>query len=94
MIIHLKRFKSTLNGLKKLTYCINVPFDLRMDYLLEKQEKELNEENSNYYSLYGITVHVGHGNEYGHYYSLCKISGKWFKFDDEHISVKTFVLIL
>ncbi len=57
-----------------------------MDYLLEKQE-DLSEENSNLYNLYAITVHVGQGNEYGHYYSYLKISGRWMKFDDEIISV-------
>jgi ubiquitin C-terminal hydrolase len=58
-----------------------------MDYLLDNKDKDLNEENSMLYNLYGITVHVGQGNEYGHYYSIIKIANKWFKFDDEIISV-------
>ena len=58
-----------------------------MDYLLENKDKEINDENSNIYNLYAITVHVGQGNEYGHYYCLLKIANRWLKFDDEIVSV-------
>jgi len=64
-----------------------------MDYLLENNN-DLNEENSKLYNLYAITVHVGQGNEYGHYYCILKISGKWFKFDDEIISVIYIVIFI
>jgi ubiquitin C-terminal hydrolase len=92
LIIQLKRFKITQYGLRKATYCINIPKELRMDYLLEKTEKELNNDNSYFYSLNSIVVHVGQGSEYGHYYSLLKISDKWFKYDDEKINVTKLLI--
>jgi ubiquitin C-terminal hydrolase len=39
------------------------------------------------YNLTALVIHVGTGNEYGHYYCLVKISGKWVKFDDENVNL-------
>jgi ubiquitin C-terminal hydrolase len=81
LIIHLKRFKVTYNSHKKLNYAINIPSELRLDYLLK------NKTDSNVYNLFAIVVHVGNGIDYGHYFCLIKTCGKWFKFDDENVDV-------
>lgn len=85
MICHLKRFKITNYNQKKLSYCINIPFDISLDFLLKDKEKY---KDNVLYNLSAVVVHVGTGNEYGHYYSLVKVSGKWVKFDDENVNVK------
>ncbi|XP_033098707.1 uncharacterized protein LOC117102536 [Anneissia japonica] len=40
------------------------------------------------YDLYAVCVHEGGGNtQYGHYLALCQAGdGKWYKFDDEHVT--------
>lgn len=84
LIIHLKRFKVTNYSQKKLNYAINIPHEIRLDFLLKEREKHT---GKSLYDLIAIVIHVGTGNEYGHYYCLVKISGKWVKLDDEQITV-------
>lgn len=69
---------------KKLNYAINIPYDIDLDFLLK--EKEKNKDNT-MYNLFALVIHVGSGNEYGHYYCLVKMAGKWVKFDDEIVTV-------
>ena len=90
LIIHLKRFKHTNYSLKKLNYFINLPVDIRLDFLLKENEKY--KENT-MYNLFAIVVHVGTGNEYGHYFCVVKILGKWIKFDDENVQVITYYIV-
>jgi uncharacterized UBP type Zn finger protein len=62
---------------------------MKFDYLLN--EKSQNKEKK-VYNLSAIVVHVGSGIEYGHYYSLIKVSeNKWYKCDDENIHVRFFL---
>jgi ubiquitin C-terminal hydrolase len=84
LIVHLKRFKVTNYSQKKLNYSINIPYDIRLDFLLKDKSKY---KESTLYNLFAVVVHVGTGSEYGHYYCLVKISGKWVKFDDENVIV-------
>ena len=84
LIVHLKRFKVIQFNQKKLNYSINIPDNIKLDYLLKEKNKE-NEKTL--YNLSAVVVHVGNGSEYGHYYCLVKISGKWIKFDDENVQV-------
>jgi ubiquitin C-terminal hydrolase len=84
LIIHLKRFKVSNYSQKKLNYFINIPSEIRLDFLLKEKEKY--KENT-LYNLFAIVVHVGTGNEYGHYYCVIKIAGRWVKFDDENVLV-------
>ena len=84
LIIQLKRFKITNYSQKKLNYCINIPYDICLDFLLKDKEKF---NKSSLYNLSAVVVHVGSGNEYGHYFSLVRISGKWVKFDDDIVTV-------
>jgi ubiquitin C-terminal hydrolase len=69
---------------KKLNYFINIPSDIRLDFLLKDKDKY--RENT-LYNLFAIVVHVGTGNDYGHYYCVIKIAGKWVKFDDENVLI-------
>jgi ubiquitin C-terminal hydrolase len=69
----------TYNSHKKLNYAINLPSELRLDFLLK------NKSDSKAYNLFAIVVHVGNGIDYGHYFCLIKTCGKWFKFDDENV---------
>ncbi len=85
LIVQLKRFKITNFSQKKLNYCINLPNDISLEFLLKEKEKY---SASTLYNLSAVVVHVGTGNEYGHYYCLVKISGEWVKFDDENVTVR------
>lgn len=84
LIVHLKRFKVINYSQKKLNYFINIPNDINLDFLLKEKQKY---KNNTLYNLFAVVVHVGTGNEYGHYYCVVKISGKWVKFDDENVTV-------
>jgi ubiquitin C-terminal hydrolase len=84
LIVHLKRFKVSNYSQKKLNFFINIPYNIRLDFLLKEKEKY--KENT-LYNLFAVVVHVGTGNDYGHYYCVVKISGKWVKFDDDSVSV-------
>lgn len=86
LIIQLKRFKVINYTQKKLNYCINIPHDLCLDFLLKEKEKFTKGCS---YNLSAVVVHVGTGNEYGHYFSLVKVSGKWVKFDDDIVTVSS-----
>jgi len=87
LIVHLKRFKVIQYNQKKLNYSINIPDNIKLDYLL-KDRNILNEKTL--YNLSAVVVHVGSGSEYGHYYCLVKLSGRWIKFDDETVQVKCY----
>ena len=84
LIVHLKRFKVSNYSQKKLNFFINIPYEIRLDFLLKEKEKY--KENT-LYNLFAVVVHVGTGNDFGHYYCVVKIAGKWIKFDDESVSV-------
>jgi ubiquitin C-terminal hydrolase len=89
LICHLKRFKVSNYSQKKLNFFINIPYNIRLDFLLKEKEKY--KENT-LYNLFAVVVHVGTGNDYGHYYCVVKISGKWVKFDDEAVSVNYYLI--
>ena len=40
------------------------------------------------YNLFGVLVHTG-GAYGGHYYAYLRVKGKWYKFDDEKVTVAT-----
>ena len=90
LIVHLKRFKVIQFNQKKLNYSINIPENIKLDYLL-KNKNEYKEKTL--YNLFAVVVHVGSGNEYGHYYCLVKVSGKWLKFDDETVQLNLKYII-
>ena len=83
--MHLKRFKVIQYNQKKLNYSINIPDNIKLDYLLKNKNNNNNEKTL--YNLSAVVVHVGSGSEYGHYFCLVKVSGKWIKFDDETVQV-------
>jgi ubiquitin C-terminal hydrolase len=37
--------------------------------------------------LSAIIVHIGAGNVYGHYFAVLKNRRRWYKFDDEDITI-------
>jgi len=84
LIVQLKRFKIINQTQKKINYCINIPYDIRLDFLLKEKEKY---KNNTLYNLIAVIVHVGSGSEYGHYYCIIKVAGKWVKFDDDILTV-------
>ncbi len=84
LIVHLKRFKIINYVQKKLNYFVNIPYDMKMDFLLKDKDKY---KESTSYNLISIVVHVGTGNEYGHYYCVVRIADRWVKFDDENVSL-------
>ena len=51
------------------------------------------ENTSSYlYRLYGIIVHIGQGNKYGHYIAVVRINGRWIQFNDDEIEVSVRLL--
>ena len=70
--------------MKKLNYSINIPDNIKLDFLLNKKNQNI---EKTLYNLTAVVVHVGSGIEYGHYYSLVKHFNKWYKCDDENIQV-------
>ena len=81
LIVHLKRFKMTNYTQRKINSFVSIPYDIKLDFLIKEKEKY---KESTKYNLFAIVVHVGTGNEYGHYYCVVKIADKWVKFDDEN----------
>lgn len=49
------------------------------------EEEHLPEESECEYFLKGVVIHSGCA-ESGHYYSLIKNNGEWFKFDDSRVT--------
>jgi ubiquitin carboxyl-terminal hydrolase 4/11/15 len=85
LIIHLKRFKKSVNSYsqyKKNDILVDFPIN-GLD--LSSYTEGSTEKTS--YNLFGISNHFG-GVGGGHYTAFCKNSlrNKWFKFDDESVS--------
>ena len=76
LIIQLKRFKIEKERIRKLSFCVNFPFELNLGFVLD-------EKKSSYYNLSSIVVHVGSGLNQGHYFSIVKHKDNWYKLDDE-----------
>lgn len=83
--------------MKKVSFCVNFPLDLNLNFLMNANNNlsNFNQENksmkkvvqSTYYKLNSFIVHVGHGMNHGHYYSLIKTQNSWYKIDDDVIKV-------
>jgi ubiquitin carboxyl-terminal hydrolase 9/13 len=99
LVIQLKRFKVHREMMKKVSFCVNFPLDLNLNFLMSansnisniKQDKEnkFNKKSyqSTYYKLNSFIVHLGQGMNHGHYYSLIKAQNNWYKIDDDVIKV-------
>ncbi|KRX10354.1 hypothetical protein PPERSA_00834 [Pseudocohnilembus persalinus] len=81
LIIHLKRFKYDENYKRmiKVNTKVAFPFEIK----LKPNDREDRQEQM--YQLYGIVIHLGQGEQYGHYVSIIKIKNLWYLFDDETI---------
>ena len=78
LVIHLKRWTSSLNKNKQV-----VNFNEQLDI------KEFTEQTDTLYELFGIINHQG--NMFGgHYFSYIKKNNKWFIFDDNNIKTIPF----
>lgn len=78
--VHLRRFKydEHKRGITKLVWQIPFPFKLRLKPTYsEKEGVEL------IYKLVGVVVHMGTGENYGHYLSYIRIGSKWYVFNDD-----------
>eukprot|EP01017_Pseudomicrothorax_dubius_P051361 TRINITY_DN9877_c0_g2_i3.p1 TRINITY_DN9877_c0_g2~~TRINITY_DN9877_c0_g2_i3.p1 ORF type:complete len:190 (+),score=33.43 TRINITY_DN9877_c0_g2_i3:619-1188(+) len=85
LIIHLKRFKydETLRRMVKLNHRVAFTFDIRLPNHVEKDKPPVYK----HYSLFAIVIHFGPGILYGHYIALIKNRDKWYKFDDDEITL-------
>jgi ubiquitin C-terminal hydrolase len=73
LILHLKRFKSSQQGLRKLQDRVCFSSELRAQGRL--------------YHLEGVVAHIGSGTRSGHYVSLVKVpGGNWALLDDDRTS--------
>lgn len=69
--------------MKKKIGCVNFPFKLDMKNFIKSEITQTN----TMYNLNSIVIHVGHGINHGHYYSIIKQSNEWFLIDDELMKV-------
>jgi ubiquitin C-terminal hydrolase len=81
--IHLRRFKydEKKKGITKLVWQIPFPFKIKI-----KPNYNQNEAKDLTYKLVGVVVHLGSGENYGHYLSYIKIGTKWYVFNDDEIT--------
>jgi ubiquitin C-terminal hydrolase len=81
--VHLRRFKydEYKRGITKLIWQIPFPFKLRVATTYSSKPN-----SDSMYKLVGVVVHLGTGENYGHYISYIKIGQKWFVFNDDEIS--------
>ncbi len=82
LIIQLKRFKYISDKCKKISFSVNIPFDINLNFLLYNKKSY---QNSTCYTLNSLIVHVGSGIQHGHYFSLIKNKDKWYKVDDDKV---------
>ncbi|KAA8495801.1 Ubiquitin carboxyl-terminal hydrolase 4 [Porphyridium purpureum] len=90
LALHLKRFKyvEQLQKLKKLSYRVVFPLELRIETTNDEGTKGSKSQGSCLYDLFGVVVHVGSGPNHGHYVSLIKSYNQWLLFDDECVELK------
>lgn len=81
--IHLRRFKydESKKGITKLNW--QIPFPYKLKIKTNYSEEDVKE---GLYKLVGVVVHLGTGENYGHYISYIRIGQKWFVFNDDEIS--------
>jgi ubiquitin C-terminal hydrolase len=84
LIIHLKRFKQTLNGIEKNNNLVEFPLkDLDITQFISGNKDD---KNNYIYDLYAINQHSG-SIEGGHYWASCKnLDNEWYNFNDNSIS--------
>ena len=104
LVIQLKRFKVQREMMKKVSFCVNFPLDINLNFLMNlnnnlsnlkkekdnKSDKRLNQ--STFYALNSFIIHVGHGMNHGHYFSLIKTQSSWYKIDDDVIKVSICII--
>ncbi|KJE97465.1 ubiquitin specific peptidase 12 [Capsaspora owczarzaki ATCC 30864] len=81
LALHLKRFKyiEELQRYRKLHHRVAFPLELRLF--------ETSDEDSAFYDLVSIVVHVGSGPNRGHYIAIVKSHGYWLSFDDDYVDL-------
>lgn len=84
LIIHLKRFKQTPNGIVKNSVHIDFPLkDLDITRFISNEKDD---PNNYIYDLYAISQHSG-TLDGGHYWASCKnLDGNWYNFNDANVS--------
>jgi ubiquitin carboxyl-terminal hydrolase 8 len=84
LIIHLKRFKQTSQGMVKNSHFVDFPLkDLDITQFISKDK---NDTNNYIYDLYAVSQHSG-TLEMGHYWASCKnLDGNWYNFNDTNVS--------
>ncbi|KYR00024.1 peptidase C19 family protein [Tieghemostelium lacteum] len=84
LIIHLKRFKfiESIQQYKKLNDRVVFPFEI----IIQNTTHDIENPDKKFY-LFAVTIHVGSGPNHGHYVSLIKSNGIWFRFDDDNIDI-------
>lgn len=78
VVVHLKRFEYDLETWQRYKVVDRFEFPEEFDFAPYTAHQTSEEQM---YNLTGVVVHMGTA-ESGHYYSLIKIDGKWFCFND------------
>ncbi len=77
LVIHLKRFQQSNYYRRKLDTKVSIPERLSL--------KDFTDKDNASYELQGIIKHAGFING-GHYTADCKVEGRWYDFNDSHVS--------
>jgi ubiquitin C-terminal hydrolase len=82
LVIHLKRFEYDLETWRR--YKVNNRFELPEEFNFAPYAAQADGGDQSY-RLTGVIVHDGHA-EGGHYYSLVRVDGRWFSFNDTEVT--------
>lgn len=87
LVLTLNRFEFDLGTMmrKKLNNYFEFPEKFDFGFLAEEGDDRLREQGQ--YRLTGVVVHSGTADA-GHYWSYVFREGKWFEFNDAHVTVK------
>ncbi|KAG0304741.1 hypothetical protein BGZ98_005084 [Dissophora globulifera] len=96
--LQLKRFEYDIerDAMVKINDRHEFPLDIDLaDFVIDGEEKQKAGPNGFKYTLHGVLVHSGDLNG-GHYFALLKPErdGKWYKFDDDRVTIATMKEVL
>lgn len=83
LVLQLKRF--AYGKWKKEKINTRVGFPHVLDLARHVTESKDPSTSSAIYELVGVVNHSG-GIDFGHYTADCKVNGKWYTFNDSHVS--------
>jgi len=96
LCIHVKRFggRNVGGSYVEEKHEGKIDFPLSIDMALYTAETASRRQEELEYDLESVVVHHGQQIQNGHYFAFCRQGDRWFKFDDEIVSVSTMEEVL